>query len=62
MTKPLIIRSDEVVNNLTLAGDGASASSLAYARAFGAVWATLTDEQRQEIIDYSEKRRAEMSA
>jgi hypothetical protein len=45
MTKPLIIRSDEVVNNLTVAEDGVGASGLAYARAFGAVWATLTDAQ-----------------
>jgi hypothetical protein len=62
MTKPLIIRSDEVVNNLTVAEDGVGASGLAYARAFGAVWATLTDAQRQEVLDYSEKRRAELMA
>jgi ribosome-interacting GTPase 1 len=62
MTKPLIIRSDEVVENLTDPKDGKFANDFAYARAFGAVWATLSDEQRQEVLAFSEKRRDELSA
>ena len=56
------ISSDEVVENLTFAEDGKSANTLAYARAFGAVWAFLDNEQKQAIIEFSEKQRDEQLA
>lgn len=56
------ISSDEVIENFTFAEDGKSANNLAYARAFGAVWATLTNEQKLYIIEFSEQQREKNSA
>lgn len=56
------ISSDIVIENFTFAEDGASANNLAYARAFGAVWAYLTNEQRQDIVEFSEQQRDKHSA
>ncbi len=62
MTKSLILRSDEVIENFIVKADGEHAQRFAYARAFGAVWATLTDEQRKEVIEFSEERKLKLNA
>jgi len=46
-----IIRSNEVIENLSLAHDYSSA----YPMAFGYAWATLTEKQRAVIIEWSQK-------
>lgn len=56
------ISSDEVIENFTFAEDGKSANNLAYARAFGAVWAFLDNEQKEYIIKFSEEQRDKNNA
>jgi hypothetical protein len=50
---PLVIRSGEVVNNLR---DERLNYDNAYAKAFGACWGVMTDEQRLIVLEYSQRQ------
>jgi hypothetical protein len=50
---PLVIRSGEVVNNLR---DERLNYDNAYAKAFGACWGIMNDEQRLIILEYSQRQ------
>lgn len=54
MSTPLVIRSSEVVENLR---DEKLNFDTAYPKAFGACWGIMTDEQRQIVLDYSERQK-----
>ena len=50
---PLVIRSNEVVDNLR---DERLNYDNAYARAFGACWGIMNDEQRLIVLEYSQRQ------
>jgi len=50
---PLVIRSNEVVNNLR---DEKLNYDTSYAKAFGACWGVMTDEQRLIVLEYSQRQ------
>lgn len=53
MSESIILRSNEIIDNLT---DGGFNTAQAYAWAFGACWAWLDDETRLRIIESSKAR------